>query len=364
VFTQIVLRGHEAFDFTVVSRSVDPAVRDLVEWRRAPAPENPFRLRWAVFFATAAVRLRAVDADLVHTWGPAPIVPNRIDVASINMVQAGYHTAAAGRPPGHGFGWRAARGFKLGLERWSYGRRAGLLDVDTPQAREVLEGHVPGARVIVTPRSVDTARFRPDPEARRRIRTGLGAGQDEVVALFAGRDWDLKGLDLAVDGMALARERGAKGLRLWVAGGSDERRLQRMAQRAGVEGRVDFLGFRPDVHRLYQGADLFVLPTIYEHHSRAAHEAAATEIPVAATAVGGIAGLIDAGAGIGIERSAESVAGALISLAGDPELRSSMGAAGREHCLAFTQERSTDRYLALYAELARGREASPSTNSR
>jgi glycosyltransferase involved in cell wall biosynthesis len=307
-----------------------------------------------------------VDADLVHTWGPSPIVPNRMDIASVNMIQAGYHAAAGGRPPGARAGWRAARAFKLGLERWSYGRRAGLLDVATEQAKAVLEGHVPGAKVNVTPRVVDTDRFRPDAEARRRIRKELGVADDDLVALFVGRDWDLKGLDEAIEGVALARRQGAPGLRLWVAGGSGRKQLETRAERWGLADRVEFLGFRADVERLYQGADLFLLPTIYEHHSRAAHEAAASEIPVVATAAGGIAELIDEGGGIAVERDAEAIAEALRRLAADPGLRSRMGALGRRRCLRFTHERSTDRYLALYEELvaARGEAENRSTSSR
>jgi len=352
VFSQIVIRGQGRFDFTIVSASLHPEIRPLVEWRLAPAPKSPFRLHWAVFFATAAARLRGAEADLVHTWGPAPMIPNRIDIASVNMLQAGYHAASGGRPPGAGPGWRAERAFKLALERWSYGHRARLLDVDAESARAALLTHVPGARVIVTPRVVDTERFRPDAEDGRRMRSELGAADDDLIALFVGRDWDLKGLDKAIEGLALARRRGDRDLRLWVAGGSDEDRLRAMAAAGGIADRVEFLGLRSDVERLYRGADLFLLPTIYEHFSRAAHEAAATEVPLVATEVGGITDLIGAGAGIAVERDRESIAAALARLAGDPALRARMGERGRERSLRFTPEASTDRFLDLYDELA------------
>jgi UDP-glucose:(heptosyl)LPS alpha-1,3-glucosyltransferase len=356
-FSQIIVRGQGRFDFTVVSRSLHPEMRPLVQWRRAPAPESPFRLRWAAFFATGAVRLPGAGAELVHTWGPAPIVPNRVDIASVNLLQAGYHAAAGGRPPGHGPGWRAGRDFKLGLERWAYGRRSGLVAVETERTRAIVEEHVPGARAIVVPQIVDTDRFRPDPDSRLEIRSELGASDDDLVALFVGRDWDLKGLREAIEGMALARARGASALRLWVAGGAEPERLRRMAAAHGVADRVVFLGFRSDPERLYQGADLFLLPTLYEHFSRAAHEAAATKLPLLATAVGGIADLIEGGAGIAVERSGESVAEGLRMLAEDPRRRAAMGERGRELSLRFTRERSTDRYLDLYDEVLAARGA-------
>ena len=43
------------------------------------------------------------------------------------------------------------------------------------------------------------------------------------------------------------------------------------------------------MERLYAGADMLVLPTIYEQGSRAAHEAAACGLPLVATPVHGVA---------------------------------------------------------------------------
>ncbi len=365
-FTHMVLRGHERFDFTVVSRTVDPAVRPLVRWLRAPAPLEPFRLRWAVFFLTGALRLPQARADLVHAWGPAPMVPNRIDIASVNMLQSGYHAAAGGRPPGHGPGWRIGRSIKLGLEGWTYGRRSGLVAVETERTKAVVEEHVPRAEVIVVPQWVDTERFSPDPDDSRRIRAELGAAADDTIALFVGRDWALKGLEPAIAGVAEARRRGATGLRLWVAGGDNPKTLRRIAEDHGVADRVEDLGFRGDVERLCRGADIALLPTLYEHFCRACYEAAATERPVVATDVGGIARLIDGGAGIAVERDGDSIAEALITLAADPDLRARMGKRGRELAVGFTREGSTDRYLDLYDELlaARGEKELRSTSSR
>ena len=261
VFSHIILRGHRRFDFTVVSHSLAPELRPLVKWRRVRSPRKPFRLRWAVFFFTAIWPLRRTRADVVHSWSPAPVVPSRIEIASANMLQTGYHDAAGGRPPGAApLRRRPARRFKLALERWSYGRRTSLVDVESDQARAMLERHVPGVAVIVTPRALDLERFRPDPEGRRQVRAELNAGSDDVVALFVGRDWDLKGLDLAVEGLALASRQGHPSLRLWVAGGSDRARLNETAARAGIGGRVDFLGTRSDIERLYQGADASCSP--------------------------------------------------------------------------------------------------------
>lgn len=356
VFAEVILRGHERFDFVVVSRTLLPELRSLVEWHRAPAPGAPFHLKWATFYGTAGARLTRIRADVIHTRGPAPRVPNRVDLASVNFIHAGYHEAADGRPPGaNPLTWRAARAFTLALERRSYGGgRASLLDVDTEGAKAAIERHYPGVPVVVTPRGIDTDRFRPDSEVRRRVRAQEGADDDEIVALFVAREWQPKGLDLAIDGLARARQRSDHRLVLWVAGRDDARELARLASRFGMEDRVRLLGYRADVERLYAAADLLLLPTLYETFSRAAHEAAASELPVVAPAVHGVQELIgDDAAGVVVERDAGSIAEAVLRLAVDPELRSRMGKTGRARCRGLTEERSVGRVLELYDRLAR-----------
>jgi glycosyltransferase involved in cell wall biosynthesis len=356
VMSELVLRGHERFDFVVVSRTLIPQLRPLVEWRRAPAPAAPFSLKWAVFYLTAGARLARVDADVIHTWGPAPMVPNRVHLASVNFDHTSYQEAAGARPSGaNPLTWHAWRAFTLALERRTYGgARVGMIDVESPGAKAAFERHYPGASVSVTPRSIDSERFRPNAEVRAHVRAEEGARDDEVVALFVARNWHVKGLDLAVSGVAGARQRGHPVV-LWVAGRRGFRALRRVAKRFGVSDHVRLLGFRTDVDRIYAAADVFLLPTLYEIFCRACHEAAASELPVVATAVPGVSDLIgDDEAGIVVEREPRSIAEAVSRLAADPELRADMGRAGRQRVLRCTPERSADRWLDLYERVATG----------
>ena len=77
---------------------LDEALRPLVEWRRMPQPTfGSFRLGWAVFFALGGLRLARIDADLVHTVGPIPVVPNRVDLNTVTFCHAAYDEATAGQ---------------------------------------------------------------------------------------------------------------------------------------------------------------------------------------------------------------------------------------------------------------------------
>jgi D-inositol-3-phosphate glycosyltransferase len=116
---------------------------------------------------------------------------------------------------------------------------------------------------------------------------------------------------------------------------------------------VRFFGQRLDVERFYQAADVFVLPSLYETFSLAAHEAAASGLPLVATRVSGVADLIGNGeAGLLVERDASDVARALASLAVDPERRSCLGRTGRARASEFTWSRSADGVATLYRDIA------------
>ena len=352
LFSNLIRKGHERFEFVAVTSGINPELRPLVEWQRAPIPQSaPLRVQWAVFYATAALALRRVEVDVVHTASSQPAVPNRVDLATVNWCLGGYHEAANGRPPGESrLTWRLARAITLGVERFNYRpQRTRCAEVETPAAKATVERLYPGMRVVHIPLVYDTERLRPDPEVRRAVRAELGAGPDDVVALYMGRNPHIKGLDLAVQGLADARRRGAGNLTLWAGGTGDP---MAAARRSGVADRVKALGYLEDVERYLTAADMFLLPTIYEHGSRSSHEAAGCGLPLVVTATSGPAALIgDNEGGIVIGRDPSSIGAALARLAADPELRARMGATARERMLARNGH-SHEAFFELYEQLA------------
>jgi glycosyltransferase involved in cell wall biosynthesis len=95
-----------------------------------------------------------------------------------------------------------------------------------------------------------------------------------------------------------------------------------------------------------------VLPSDYETFSLAAHEAAASAIPVVATRVSGVEDLVgDRRAGLLVERRADEFAAAIDRLAGDPSLRARMGEEGRRRASALTWDHAVSSILAVYDDL-------------
>jgi len=365
---RVIEQGAGRFSYVVVSMDLDEALRPLVEWHRMPLPKlNSFRLGWGAFFALGGLRLARLHADLVHTVGPMPIVPNRVDLNTVTFCHAAFHEATADHPlkgSASRIGWRLGQRFTLALERWWFERAVGLLVGISEGSAEDLRRHYPGAEVAMVPRGMDLERFRPDPESRRRLRQEQSVGPEDVVALFVDQQHrPIKGLEIAIEAFAAARRSGGGPDLLWVLGAGNER-ASSLAQQLEVGSRVRFLGYTLQVERFYRAADIFMLPTVYEAFCRAAHEAAACALPVVAPPVNGIRDLVgEDEAGILVERDSAEFARALVALSGDPSRRQRLGENGRRRVRSFDQETVAERILALHDTLlaspgARGRRSS------
>jgi glycosyltransferase involved in cell wall biosynthesis len=355
VYTELLRRAAPEVDFTVVSHTLSPELRSLVTWRRVPLITRPLPLKFVLFFILAALQIRRSRADLVHTVGA--IVPNRADLVSVQHCHAGVRDrtgslAPAGGPPLRRLNARVIALLALLAERWCYRpRRVRVLSAASELVREDLDRHYRGVPITVIPNGVDSARFAPSIESRRRLRRELGLSDDDVVALFVGGDWQRKGLALAIDGLAAAQRQTEVPLRLWVVGGGDPRPFIELATRRGAAEAVRFFGRVPAIEPYYQAADLFILPSRYEGFSLVAFEAAACGLPIVATRVGCIGELVSDDAGVIVEGTADSVGSALRRLAADRPWRASLGAAARRRAELYSWGRAEREVVGLYRRL-------------
>jgi glycosyltransferase involved in cell wall biosynthesis len=147
------------------------------------------------------------------------------------------------------------------------------------------------ARVHVVYYGADE-RFRPaDAAERARAKTALSLPADRPAALFVGALGDeRKGFDtLFAAWAALCRDRWWD-VDLVVAGtGRALPRWRRLAQAAGLDSRIRFLGFREDVPTLAAAADVVVHPARYEAYGLGVHEALTAGVPALVSAAAGVA---------------------------------------------------------------------------
>lgn len=164
------------------------------------------------------------------------------------------------------------------LERRQYtDNRGHVVAVSDMTRRDLQRLHAVAAdRITVIHNGVDADRFRPaEPAARAAARRRHG-WSDEVVLLFAGHNFHLKGLRTVLE--ALARLR-APQLRLLITGRGDAEPYAARAARLGIAAQVRFAGFVPDVREAFAAADAFVQPTFYDPCSLVLLEAAASGLP-------------------------------------------------------------------------------------
>jgi glycosyltransferase involved in cell wall biosynthesis len=167
------------------------------------------------------------------------------------------------------------------LERVAIPRAAGVI-VTSRELEAHVKGVHPTARVIYAPNGVDMTTFAPRPAG--------AIGKRSV--LYVGRLSAEKNLERLVD--AVGRLRPPAHL---VVIGTGNRRavLERQAVTAGVS--VEFRGVVPhgELPAHFNGADLFVLPSLTEGHPKVLIEAMACGLPCAVSARGGNLTLVEDG---------------------------------------------------------------------
>jgi UDP-glucose:(heptosyl)LPS alpha-1,3-glucosyltransferase len=240
---------------------------------------------------------------LINTWHHDVIIP-----------QGGVHAASleanAKRYPA---GWRRdayVLGKRANPKAWIYGaierrqydpaRKARVIAVSNMVRGHLERFHgVPRERIHVVPNAIDTARLAmDDPQAARSLfRDKMGLKADDLVALFVGHNYALKGLKPLL--LALAerkrRESDSRPIHLLACGGGKPSRFRKLVEDLKLGETVHLLGFQPDIRPVFHASDFFVLPTYYDPCSLVVFEALACGLPVITTACNGAGELMTEG---------------------------------------------------------------------
>jgi glycosyltransferase involved in cell wall biosynthesis len=211
------------------------------------------------------------------------------------------------------------------------------------------------ARTVCIYNGVDETRFHPKIGPRVDLAPNLVGRR--VVGVVGNLLWE-KGQHVLLEGMPRVVEQHPDVALVFVGSDPSPRRhvesaLRARARQLGIDERVIFLGYRPDMECVLHGLDLFVLPSLpmRETFSIAALEAMASGLPVLVTRVGSLQDMItDGKEGFLVESNDSSVlANRLNLLLGDPVRARAMGMAGRRRVERnFTLDRMVDQYTALF----------------
>src|SRR5512141_664526 len=140
------------------------------------------------------------------------------------------------------------------------------------------------SRMRVMHPGVDLARFSsPDREAcRREVRARYGIGPSEIVILFVGMNFEVKGLDAILRAVARTKAlRSDAALRLLVVGRGNEAKYRSLASSLGIGDSVVFAGAHAEgVEAFYLASDLFMMLSAFDTFGMVVLEAMASRLPV------------------------------------------------------------------------------------
>jgi UDP-glucose:(heptosyl)LPS alpha-1,3-glucosyltransferase len=158
--------------------------------------------------------------------------------------------------------------------------------------------HVPRQQIHVVPNAIDLRRIEvSQPGAVRcAFRNRMGLEPNDLVGLFVGHNFALKGLKPLLESLGARKQRdGSRTTHLLVCGGGNPAPYLRLARTLGISDSVHFLGFHPDVRECYWSSDFFVQPTYYDPCSLVVLEALACGLPVITTEQNGAGELMTVG---------------------------------------------------------------------
>ena len=211
---------------------------------------------------------------------------------------------------------------------------------------------------VTIPNGFDTARFRPDADARSRVRRELGVDPSTPLIGLAARFDPFKDHANFLRAAAVVVSKYHAQAHFLLCGAhvdSANAQLTRLIESLGLANRCHLLGPRRDVPRLFAALDVAASSSISEAFPLAVGEAMACGVPCAATDVGDSALMIGQTGKVVPARDSEALAKAfdeLLSLS--PEAREHLGRCARARiCELFDLDAVSARYHALYEQVVR-----------
>ena len=305
------------------------AVHEVVRGRRGFDVTLHARL-WRLY--------RVLRPDVVHTHNAAPLI-YAAPSARAAGVGAVIHTK-------HGDYTYPKRTLQLARGATRFVHRFVAVSEETSMAATRSE-RPSASRLSVIENGIPLGAFGPDPEARAVVRDGLGIPREALVVGSVGRLVDDKDYPLLVRAMTPLL---GNGVRLVLVGEGAARAKIEAAIDPAVRPFVHLTGARHDIPRVLASFDVFASSSRTEGLPLAIPEAMTSGLPIVATAVGGVPGIVPEGTGVLVAHGDPAALRQAISrLLEDASARKTMGVTARAYARRrFSEDRMLGEYLALY----------------
>jgi glycosyltransferase involved in cell wall biosynthesis len=332
----------------VLSLSEPPDGPMAERFRAAGALTETVPKRGPSFDPTLALRvaqsLSKAGADIVHTHNPRALVYGAPAAALAGLHAV--HTKHGVNPD---------RSRRMWLRRVASSMVDAYVAVTPTLARVAVERHeCDSTQLHVIPNGIDTARFSPNPAARRKLRMELGISETAWVLGTVGRLAPEKNQGLLIDAVAPILD--PRRHLVIVGDGPDREALLERARGTLRPDLIHFTGARDDVEAVLACFDAFALTSESEGLPLVVLEAMAMGLPVVATAVGGVPDVIEAGKTGFLVPASDRIAlmKELLLLSKRPQIAQDFAAAGRSMVLArHSSEHMARDYESLYRRILR-----------
>jgi glycosyltransferase involved in cell wall biosynthesis len=243
--------------------------------------------------------------------------------------------------------------------RWAIGNADALFAISRFVGRTLVAGGVTSEKIHVVLNAIEGERWDIgiDPAPVRRE---LGLTDSAKVVTCVARVFRPKGQVELVRAIALVQKAVPEVVLLLVgqdypAGSNHSAELKELAEELGIGEHVVFVGQRSDIPRMMAASDVFAMPSFAEPFGLVYAEALAMQRPVVALGDGGTPEVVEHGKSglLSPSGNIEELAGNLVTLLRDADLRRSFGEYGRRQVLErFTPMRMANDVAALYRSLA------------
>lgn len=182
-------------------------------------------------------------------------------------------------------------------------------------------------------------------------------GKDEKILVHVSNFRPVKRPADCIDIFVRVKNEFPKTRLLMVGDGPELAAVKHRAKLSGLTNDVIFVGKRSNIADFLGVSDIFLLPSELESFGLAALEAAACELPVIATRIGGIPEVVTDGetgflSDVG---DTEKMAADALRLLRDEDLRIRMGRRGRELAIErYSTEKVIPQYISLYERVIGG----------
>jgi UDP-glucose:(heptosyl)LPS alpha-1,3-glucosyltransferase len=289
--------GYQALghDVTVIATDWDKQYEDRFRFERVRAAARPAWLRTLTLPPAVSRKLEGDRFDFVHAQGTSSYTSDLLTFHSVHAAWLDVSVAESGAWSPKGIAKRLYPFHRaaIAVERRQVATHRGMIHACSMEVREEVIRYY-GAdpeRVVALPWGIELDVFRPDSTVRAAVRAGWGLDAGDRAILLVANEFNRKGLGPTLDALAAL---GRPEQKLLVAGRGDPEPFRAQIERLGLTERVHFLGHVP-VGPVYQGADLFVLPSTYEGWGLVVGEALAAGLPVVASRFPGSVAMVAPG---------------------------------------------------------------------